>query len=118
MDRALLEAFYQACAAEGGTADEIHLRGIKAAMLQQREYPPAPVTDTTQALYLQMMAAEAIAMRGVTDIEEADLAMRRASILAVKSFLFPCGLPLDTAGRAIWQTLAEQAEIVDRMLTH
>ena len=46
MDRALLEAFYRACAAEGGTADEIYLRGIKAAMLQQRAAPdPVAVSD-------------------------------------------------------------------------
>jgi hypothetical protein len=26
----MLEAFYKACRSEGGTADEIHLRGLKA----------------------------------------------------------------------------------------
>ena len=31
-DRELLQVFYAACNAEGGTADEIHLRGIKAVM--------------------------------------------------------------------------------------
>jgi hypothetical protein len=31
-DRELLEVFYRACNAEGGTADEIHLRGIKAVL--------------------------------------------------------------------------------------
>ena len=31
-DRELLEAFYGACYAEGGTADEIHLRGIRAVL--------------------------------------------------------------------------------------
>ena len=40
-DRELLQAFYRACAAEGGTADEIHLRGIKA-VLGLRCAPPAP----------------------------------------------------------------------------
>ena len=40
-DRELLQAFYRACAAEGGTADEIHLRGIKA-VLGLRCAPPSP----------------------------------------------------------------------------
>ena len=31
-DRELLQVFYTACNAEGGTADEIHLRGIRAVM--------------------------------------------------------------------------------------
>ena len=31
-DRELLQVFYAACNAEGGTADEIHLRGIRAVM--------------------------------------------------------------------------------------
>jgi hypothetical protein len=31
-DLKLLQAFYEACNAEGGTADEIHLRGIRAAL--------------------------------------------------------------------------------------
>jgi hypothetical protein len=31
-DLELLETFYRACAAEGGTADEIHLRGIRAVL--------------------------------------------------------------------------------------
>jgi hypothetical protein len=31
-DRELLEAFYGACKAEGGTSDEIHLRGIRAVL--------------------------------------------------------------------------------------
>ena len=33
-DRELLTAFYEACNSEGGTADEIHLRGIRAALAQ------------------------------------------------------------------------------------
>lgn len=31
-DRELLQVFYQACNSEGGTADEIHLRGIRAVL--------------------------------------------------------------------------------------
>lgn len=35
-DLEMLQAFYRACGAEGGTADEIHLRGIKAALATQQ----------------------------------------------------------------------------------
>ena len=35
-DLEMLQAFYRACNAEGGTADEIHLRGIKAALATQQ----------------------------------------------------------------------------------
>jgi hypothetical protein len=38
----LLEIFYQACQAEGGTSDEIHLRGIRAVLAACPAAPPAP----------------------------------------------------------------------------
>jgi hypothetical protein len=41
-DRELLEAFYVASRAEGGTADEIVLRGIRAAIAADRAARPAP----------------------------------------------------------------------------
>jgi hypothetical protein len=41
-DLALLETFYRACNAEGGTADEIHLRGIRAVLAtHSTPQPPA-----------------------------------------------------------------------------
>ena len=40
-DLEMLQAFYRACGAEGGTADEIHLRGIKAALATQQAALPA-----------------------------------------------------------------------------
>ena len=43
-DLEMLQAFYRACGAEGGTADEIHLRGIKAALATQQAALPAPRT--------------------------------------------------------------------------
>ena len=46
-DRELLQVFYAACNAEGGTADEIHLRGIKAVMAAPAALatpPPEPPT--------------------------------------------------------------------------
>jgi hypothetical protein len=39
----MLETFYLACRAEGGTADEIHLRGLKAVLALSQ---PEPVTPT------------------------------------------------------------------------
>jgi hypothetical protein len=41
-DLRLLEVFYRACYAEGGTADEIHLRGIRAVLAAGPATPPAP----------------------------------------------------------------------------
>ena len=41
-DRELLETFYGACKAEGGTADEIYLRGIRAVLAARPAAPPAP----------------------------------------------------------------------------
>ena len=46
-DRELLQVFYAACFAEGGTADEIHLRGIRAVMAARTALatpPPKPPT--------------------------------------------------------------------------
>jgi hypothetical protein len=66
-----------------------------------------------------MMAAEAIAMKGVNDIEEADLAMRRASILAVRSFLCPSGKPpqpWSIAEYGFWQLLTREVKIVEEAL--
>ena len=47
-NRELLQVFYAACNAEGGTADEIHLRGIRAVMAARTALatpPPEPPTD-------------------------------------------------------------------------
>jgi hypothetical protein len=38
----LLQTFYQACNAEGGTADEIHLRGLRAVLAARPPRPAAP----------------------------------------------------------------------------
>jgi hypothetical protein len=46
-DREMLEVFYKACQLEGGTADEIHLRGLEA-VLQRFARPttePVPVAE-------------------------------------------------------------------------
>jgi hypothetical protein len=43
-DRELLEIFYAACQAEGGTADEIQLRGIRAVLAATEPVAPVPVS--------------------------------------------------------------------------
>ena len=54
-DLEMLQAFYRACGAEGGTADEIHLRGIKAALATQQAAPHAPdkIDDSVNPLLTQ-----------------------------------------------------------------
>jgi hypothetical protein len=46
-DREMLEAFYKACRSEGGTADEITLRGLKAALTRHARpaIQPVPVAE-------------------------------------------------------------------------
>jgi hypothetical protein len=41
-DLELLQTFYQACQAEGGTTDEIHLNGIRAVLAAHPAAPPQP----------------------------------------------------------------------------
>jgi hypothetical protein len=41
-DRHLLQVFYRACLSEGGTADEIHLRGIRAVLADAALAQPEP----------------------------------------------------------------------------
>ena len=41
----LLEIFYTACQSEGGTADEIHLRGIRAVLVASPTPQPVPVNE-------------------------------------------------------------------------
>jgi hypothetical protein len=54
-DRELLAVFYTACNSEGGTADEIHLRGIRAALAQAASgfivpTPPASPVPVSERL--------------------------------------------------------------------
>lgn len=61
-DREILEAFYVACRSEGGTADEIHLRGLHAVLARFGGRPaPAPagaVADSVAVLEREAEAAE------------------------------------------------------------
>jgi hypothetical protein len=45
-DRHLLQVFYRACQSEGGTADEINLRGIRAVLADTTLAQPAPEGPT------------------------------------------------------------------------
>jgi len=44
-DLELLQTFYRACQAEGGTADEIHLRGVRAVLAARPTIQPVPVSE-------------------------------------------------------------------------
>lgn len=55
-DRELLQVFYAACNAEGGTADEIHLRGIRAVMAACPALatpPPVPPSEKEIELFVE-----------------------------------------------------------------
>jgi len=49
-DQELLKVFYKACLSEGGTADEITLRGLKTVLAQ-----PKPVAPTDEELIRPIM---------------------------------------------------------------
>jgi hypothetical protein len=49
-DLHLLQVFYRACQFEGGTADEIHLRGIRAVLADAALAQPEPQGPTDQEL--------------------------------------------------------------------
>ena len=69
-DLEMLQAFYRACGAEGGTADEIHLRGIKAALATQQAALPAPRTGglAEQDYNLVATIAQDMRARGVGSV--------------------------------------------------
>ena len=50
-DRKLLEVFYLACEAEGGTADEIVLRGLRAAIAADRAARPQLTPEEVEARF-------------------------------------------------------------------
>jgi hypothetical protein len=82
-DREMLQAFYLACDAEGGTADEIHLRGIKAALATLQAAlpePSAPGEDwATVAAFAQDMRARGLAEQAHGD-ELLKLANQRGAL--------------------------------------
>jgi len=57
-DRELLEVFYKACRSEGGSADEIHLRGLKAVIALSQPKPQGPTVMEINALADEITAEE------------------------------------------------------------
>ena len=49
-DQELLKVFYKACLSEGGTADEITLRGLKAVLAKPEPVVPT-ASDVTELFY-------------------------------------------------------------------
>jgi hypothetical protein len=82
-DLELLQAFYQACKSEGGTADEIYLRGIKAALATQQAALPVPRALgedwAAVAVFAQDMRARGLAEQAHGD-ELLKLANQRAAL--------------------------------------
>ena len=75
--RELLQVFYAACNAEGGTADEIHLRGIRAVMAARATLeatpppePPKPPTDQELDEFVVFWWGADTDKRTVTDVIE------------------------------------------------
>lgn len=58
-DRALLQTFYSACQAEGGTADEVTLQGLRAVLARWGNHVPAPPADGEVADVVRWLKARA-----------------------------------------------------------
>jgi hypothetical protein len=52
-DRELLEVFYRACLSEGGSADEIHLRGLKAVIALDQSELEGPTNEELEEFALE-----------------------------------------------------------------
>jgi hypothetical protein len=82
LNRELLEAFYLAARSEGGTADEIHLRGIQAAIalaIRRAPVPPAEgeVSDE-ELLALKSWSGSTAFESDLVDICRAAIALDRS----------------------------------------
>ena len=86
-DLKLLQTFYQACHAEGGTADEIHLRGLRAVLAARPAAPsaPEPVPDKPAESLAARQLLEKLArlddLVGITVAEVRQLADQAAAWL-------------------------------------
>lgn len=78
-DRRLLEVFYSACQAEGGTSDEITLRGLKAALAQPVAEGPTDeeLREFVETLRNQWIGAVVIGGKD-PDSDDFDMAISRA----------------------------------------
>jgi hypothetical protein len=66
-DLELLQTFYRACQAEGGTADEIHLKGIRAVLAARPTIQPEPVAPTDEEIEEWHSQCADLTRRGAAD---------------------------------------------------
>jgi hypothetical protein len=109
-DREMLQAFYQACRSEGGTADEIHLKGIKAALATLQTALPAPSAPSKDliavAAFAQDMRARGLAEQAHGD-ELLELANQQAALRV-------CGVA--PSRPALLPTEENMSDLADEML--
>jgi hypothetical protein len=77
-DRKLLEVFYAACNSEGGTADEIHLRGIRAVLAAQPAPPAEGEVADEELLALKSWSGSTAFESDLVDICRAAIALDRS----------------------------------------
>jgi hypothetical protein len=77
-DRGLLEVFYAACNSEGGTADEIHLRGIRAVLAAQPAPPAEGEVSDEELLALKSWSGSTAFESDLVDICRAAIALDRS----------------------------------------
>lgn len=112
-DMKVLQVFYRACNAEGGTADEIHLRGIRAVLAARPAAPPAPEVGQV-ATELQELAEACDGTLAMARVQR--LFTRAATLLQQLSAPAPVVVPVavserlpepgdcDVEGRCWWST--------------
>jgi hypothetical protein len=84
-DRKLLEVFYAACNSEGGTADEIHLRGIRAVLAAQPAPPAEGEVADEELLALKSWSGSTAFESDLVDICRAAIALDRSRRAPVQS---------------------------------
>jgi hypothetical protein len=77
-DRKLLEVFYAACNSEGGAADEIHLRGIRAVLAAQPAPPAEGEVSDEELLALKSWSGSTAFESDLVDICRAAIALDRS----------------------------------------
>jgi hypothetical protein len=100
-DRKLLEVFYAACNSEGGTADEIHLRGIRAVLAAQPAPPAEGEVSDAELLALKSWSGSTAFESDLVDICRAAIALdrsRRAPVPPAEGEVTDEGL------HALWDT--------------
>ena len=104
-DLALLETFYRACNAEGGTADEIQLRGIRAVLATHST--PQPPADGEVAELVEWVGKDRQWLDLRRDVKDrilriADLLERQRPQPVAVSERLPGASDCDEQGRCWW----------------